>query len=120
MLGKMNVNHIRCYGYHGVYPEERKLGQWYIINLELYYDIARASVSDQIEDTTSYIDVYEFTKEIVENSQYQLLEALTFNLVQKLAEKFNYEKITASVKKEKIPVNADLRNVEFTLNYPFE
>lgn len=64
------------YGYHGVLKEETKLGQTFRVSLILGLSTKKAGISDSVEDTVSYADVYETVKEIVEGTPFKLIEAL--------------------------------------------
>src|SRR5712692_8460827 len=64
------------YGYHGVAPGEREVGQRFVIDLEVYADLREAGVSDRLEDTVDYGDLYRLVREVIEGSSKNLLEAL--------------------------------------------
>jgi 7,8-dihydroneopterin aldolase/epimerase/oxygenase len=46
------------YGYHGVYEQERRDGQRFVVDMELEFDTSIAGKSDQLEDTVNYADVH--------------------------------------------------------------
>jgi len=60
----------------GVDEDERKEKQDVLINLAIYTDIRAAARSDRIEDAVDYRDLRTRVVEVVERSQYYLLEAL--------------------------------------------
>ena len=66
---------MQFYGFHGVNPEERRLGQPFIVDLEAELDLSAASVSDRLPDTVSYTDLYRVVKAVVEGEPRNLLEA---------------------------------------------
>jgi 7,8-dihydroneopterin aldolase/epimerase/oxygenase len=74
------LGNLRFYGFHGVIPEEAKLGQEFIIDLTIETNLSRAGHSDDLHDTISYTDVYTLVRRIVEGERYNLLEALAENL----------------------------------------
>jgi len=47
------------HAFHGVLPEERRLGQKFTVDLALSLDLRAAGRSDQLEQTVSYADVYQ-------------------------------------------------------------
>jgi dihydroneopterin aldolase len=75
-LDKIYLNELVFYGYHGVLKEETKLGQTFRVSLILGLSTKKAGISDSVEDTVSYADVYETVKEIVEGKPFKLIEAL--------------------------------------------
>lgn len=73
----MLLKRIVFYGYHGVYPEENRLGQKYIVDLDLRLNLTRAAQSDDVNDTVNYAEIHALLKGIVEGSPVKLIETLT-------------------------------------------
>ena len=67
---------MRFYGFHGNRPEERTLGQQFEVNLSIETDTRISGISDNIEDTVNYSDVFKAVQKIVVEEQYHLLERL--------------------------------------------
>src|SRR5215211_8395558 len=67
---------MRFYAYHGVNPEERSLGQRFIVDVVLAVDLRRAGQSDELANTVSYSAVYKVVRGIVEGEPRQLIEAV--------------------------------------------
>ena len=53
-MDKMTLKGMRFFGYHGVFPEENKLGQQYIVGLELKLDLSDAAQTDDLAYTVNY------------------------------------------------------------------
>ena len=53
---------VRFYAYHGVLPQERRVGGWFTVSLRVGYDFSRAMESDDFSDTVSYAMLYELLK----------------------------------------------------------
>ncbi|MFD2617471.1 dihydroneopterin aldolase [Terrilactibacillus laevilacticus] len=87
-MDKIYINQMTFYGYHGVLPEENKLGQRFIVDLELLLDLKLAGDNDCLEETINYAEVYELTKEIVEGPKYQLIESVAERLASHLLDHF--------------------------------
>lgn len=66
---------MQFYGFHGVNPEERSLGQPFVVDLDAELDLSAASVSDRLPDTVSYTDLYRAVKGVMEGEPRNLLEA---------------------------------------------
>ncbi|HDU1276798.1 TPA: dihydroneopterin aldolase [Listeria monocytogenes] len=75
-MDKIYLNELVFYGYHGVLAEETKLGQTFRVSLILGLSTKKAGISDSVDDTISYAEVYETVKEIVEGTPFKLIEAL--------------------------------------------
>jgi len=75
-MDRMLLKRIVFYGYHGVYPEENRLGQKYIVDLDLRLDLSQAAQSDDVNDTVNYAEIHALVKEIVEGPPVKLIETL--------------------------------------------
>ena len=60
----------------GTFPEERKMRQEVIFNVELSCDLSRASCSDELDDTIDYKNLKQRIMAMVEASQFLLIERL--------------------------------------------
>lgn len=67
---------LRCYGYHGVNPEERTLGQRFVVDVALEADLRAAGETDDLERTISYSTVAKRVRAIVEGQPRDLIEAV--------------------------------------------
>lgn len=57
------VEGIILRGLHGVYPEERKNGNTFVIDLYVKADVTAAALSDQLADTLDYSQLYRLVEE---------------------------------------------------------
>ena len=60
---------------HGVMDHEEKVGQRFVIDLELALDLAPASRSDKLADTVSYANIVEVATRAFITRNYRLVEA---------------------------------------------
>jgi dihydroneopterin aldolase len=67
---------LSFFGYHGINPEERTLGQRFGVDLALTLDLAPAGRTDDLARTVSYAQVYRLVREVVEGPPCNLLEAV--------------------------------------------
>lgn len=79
---------MEFYGYHGVFPEETKLGQRFKVDLIVEADLAKAGKSDHIEDSINYGELYEICRNIVEGAPLKLVEAVAEKIASALLAKF--------------------------------
>lgn len=50
----ISLNNIRLYAFHGVMPQERKVGGWYRVSVSVGYPYERALCTDDVADTLNY------------------------------------------------------------------
>lgn len=99
---------MEFFGYHGVYLDEQTKGQSFVIDLELFADLKKAGMTDELEDTIDYSQVYNLVKNITENDKFQLLEKLADVISQEIMSEFDLIKgIKIKIKKPKAPINGE-------------
>lgn len=95
---------MQFYGYHGVNPEERVLGQRYVVDLVAEIDLKAAGVSDRIEDTVSYSHIYRSVRAVMEGEPRNLLESAAQAIADRMLAEFPIDAVTVTVKKPNPPV----------------
>jgi 7,8-dihydroneopterin aldolase/epimerase/oxygenase len=88
-MDKIYLNNMRFYGYHGVFPEETKLGQRFAVDLIVEADLEKAGKSDNLEDSINYGEIYSVCKEVVEGKPFKLVEALAEKISAELLGQFS-------------------------------
>ncbi|TKY45334.1 Dihydroneopterin aldolase 2 [Spatholobus suberectus] len=73
---KLILRGLSFYGFHGAIPEERKLGQKFLVDIDAWMDLKAAGKSDHLSDTISYTEIYDIAKEALEGSPHNLLESV--------------------------------------------
>ncbi|SKC39840.1 dihydroneopterin aldolase [Maledivibacter halophilus] len=105
-MDKIIMKNLSFFGYHGVLKEENILGQKFFVDIELYADLKKAGLSDNVKDTIHYGEVYNEVKSIVENKKFNLLEALGENIAITILDKFpKVNEICIKIRKPEAPVN---------------
>ena len=87
-MDKISLNKMEFYGYHGVFSEETKLGQRFIVDLEVEVDLKKAGETDTLEYSVNYGQLYFDVKEIVEGKPFKLIEAVAEKVAQTLLESY--------------------------------
>ncbi|MDU5144745.1 MAG: dihydroneopterin aldolase [Paenibacillus dendritiformis] len=83
---RMQLHRMEFFGKHGVFAEERALGQRWVVDLDLQIDLQKAGQSDKLEDSINYAEVFYSVKSIVEEQSYLLVEALAERIAETLLE----------------------------------
>ncbi|KAH7512268.1 hypothetical protein FEM48_Zijuj12G0072500 [Ziziphus jujuba var. spinosa] len=73
---KLILRGLKFHGFHGVKPEERKLGQKFLVDVDAWMDLHPAGLSDRLADTISYTEIYDMVKEVIEGKPHNLLESV--------------------------------------------
>jgi 7,8-dihydroneopterin aldolase/epimerase/oxygenase len=113
-MSGLDVIHLRgleFYAYHGALPEEKVLGQKFIIDMDLFTDLRRAGESDFVGDTIHYGEVYQVIETCVKDKNHQLIEHLAETIAQTILEKFKCDSVRVEVHKPQAPVAGIFRDI---------
>lgn len=108
MDDKMILKGMRFRAHHGYLPEEKLLGQWFEVDLEVHLDLTKASRTDALEDTLNYVALYEMVKSVMEGPSKDLLEALAGQIVERCFAFNRIEKMVVRIEKPQVPIKGVL------------
>ncbi len=114
-MGRITLQNMMFYGYHGVYEHEREMGQRFAVDAEMTLDMTKAGATDELEDSLDYVAAYEDIRAVVENNKFKLLEALATKIADVLL-KGPVTEATVRVRKPGVtlPGQLDFVQVEVT------
>ncbi|MCY4515421.1 MAG: dihydroneopterin aldolase [Candidatus Tectomicrobia bacterium] len=100
----IHLRNMQFYGFHGVNPEEKVLGQRFEIDVALSVDTRPAGLSDDLRQTINYAQVYKVVKHIVEKEKFDLIETLAETLAAQIGKRFGPDGVRISVRKPHVPL----------------
>jgi dihydroneopterin aldolase len=109
------LRNVHLYAYHGVMPQEREIGAWFTIDVELVVNEHGCTVTDDIDGTVSYADVYDIiVRKMAQPSL--LLENVAHRIIKGVFEKFgNVTSVNITVAKDTPPMGGDRLSAAVTL-----
>jgi len=107
-IDKIILKGLKFYGYHGVWPEEKRLGQWFEVDLELEGPFTQAAVHDRLEETLDYSRIYQDIRSLVEEQKFNLLETLAARIAELAVSYSIVERARVLVKKPQAPLGGVL------------
>jgi dihydroneopterin aldolase len=110
---KISLKGMEFYAYHGAQKEEKILGQRFLVDIEYEIDSPQ---KDELEFTVDYTEVYNKTKNIIENFNFKLLETLANQIALKIFEDKRIKNIIVRVMKNSPPIKGILENVSAEVN----
>ena len=103
----IELSNIHLYAYHGVLPQENKVGAWYTLDLQATISNLDSIASDNIEATVNYAEIYEVICEEMKIPS-KLLEHVCGRILEKLFAKFTIiEAIEITLTKDTPPMGGD-------------
>lgn len=116
IMGKIQVNNIKLYAYHGCLEEEAKIGSWYKVAIEVEADLSESSITDDLSDTVDYVHLNHIVKEEMAIRS-KLLEEVAKRILDRVfLELKMIEKATVSVAKINPPIGGNVQEVVIILS----
>jgi len=106
------------YAYHGTSAAERKTGNRFEVDIEVFADLAKAGKSDKLADTISYTRIYELTEKIFTSHKYNLIEKVGYLLADAIMDEFKPEKVIIRIRKMIPPIPGNLDHIELEIEKP--
>ncbi|MBE9042201.1 dihydroneopterin aldolase [Oscillatoriales cyanobacterium LEGE 11467] len=103
-MDAIEISGLRYYGYTGYFAEEKKLGQWFEVDLTLSLDLATVGKSDRLEDTLNYCQAVDIVREHIETSKVDTIEHLAAQILRSLLKLDRIEKARVRLTKLVPPI----------------
>lgn len=116
-MGKILLEGMEFFSYHGCFKEEQLIGTKFIVDLEVEVDTLRAEVSDHLNDTVNYTSIYltvkremEIKAHLIEHVAKRIVDALKIGFPQLVA-------IHLKIAKLNPPIGGKLHQVSFATSW---
>lgn len=115
-MGKITLNNIRLYAYHGCLQEESLIGSDYRVDLTVEADLQKSALTDSLMDTVDYVHLQQIVKENMAQPS-KLLEHVAQRIIQAvLKEIILVEGVEVTVSKINPPIGGDTESVSVTMS----
>jgi 7,8-dihydroneopterin aldolase/epimerase/oxygenase len=111
MADEITITGIRGTGRHGVFAEERALGQEFIVDVCLTVSTGPAADSDALADTVDYGAVAHAVHELIVGWQVDLIETLAEQIAQACLLFYGVEAVAVTVHKPHAPIDVPFDDV---------
>ncbi len=111
-MDKIYINNLEFIGFHGVFPEEKKLGQKFLVSLELTVDTREAGKTGDLTKSVHYGLVAQDVEKIFLEKSIDLIETCAENIAEMVLKKYDLVKeVKVIVKKPWAPLQMHFENV---------
>lgn len=101
------IRGLVVHAHHGVMPHETRVGQRFVIDLELAVDLSGPSQTDRLADTVSYAEVVETATAAFAGRNYKLVERAAGAVADAILANFDrIGSVTIAVHKPHAPIAA--------------
>lgn len=106
------IDDLTAFANHGVLPEEKTMGQKFLISLKLYMDIYPAAKNDDITKSVDYAEVCAFITEFTKKNRCRLIEAAAVSIADELLMRYrSITKVEITLKKPWAPIGLPVNQV---------
>ena len=116
MNDQITIKNLEVYANHGVFPEEQKLGQKFIVSAILYTDTRKAGKTDDLEASIDYGTICQTITRFLKQHTYSLLERAAEMLAEDLLlHTKGLSSIQLEIKKPWAPIGLPLETVSVSI-----
>ena len=118
MSDRISVTGLRVRGFHGVFPEERRDGQDFVVDATLHLDLRPAAATDDLTLTVHYGELAEQLARVIEGEPVDLIETLAERLAQVCLAQTAVTAVEVTVHKPSAPIARAFADVSVTVRRP--
>lgn len=115
VMDEIALTGVRAYGYHGVFEDERREGQEFVVDVTLYLSTAEAAETDDVVDTVHYGEVAERIVELVGGEPLNLIEGVAARVADDLLSYDLVQTVAVTVHKPQAPITVPFSDVSVTI-----
>ncbi|WP_243076190.1 dihydroneopterin aldolase [Microbacterium sp. SS28] len=115
-VDEIAITGIRAFGYHGVYPDEKRDGQEFVVDAQLFLSTARAAETDDVADTVHYGELAEEIAAIVAGEPVDLIETLASRIADAVLVHDLVQMTRITVHKPQAPITVPFTDVAVTVH----
>lgn len=108
----IRLKNMLFHAYHGVWDEEREVGQRFQVDVEIFGDTSKAGQSDLLRDTVDLYELYNVVDGVVIGRSFKLVEALAEEISQALLQQFRISRVRVRVRKPNSPIKGISDGIE--------
>jgi dihydroneopterin aldolase len=111
-MGKIIIEEMEFYAFHGHYQEEQIVGNRFLVDLEMEADLTEPADSDNLNDAVNYQQAYQIIKNEMRRTKSNLLENIGKRILDALfTEMEGIEKASIRVRKLNPPMGGPIKSV---------
>jgi dihydroneopterin aldolase len=111
----LKLKNMTFHAYHGVWEEEREIGQRFEVDVELTLETSKAAKSDKLKDTVDLYAVFETVEKVLSGGKFRLLETMAEKIAQDILGQFHIEGILVRVRKPHAPIRGIQDGIEIEI-----
>jgi dihydroneopterin aldolase/2-amino-4-hydroxy-6-hydroxymethyldihydropteridine diphosphokinase len=108
-MNRLIIHDLEVFAFHGVHEEEKRLGQKFVVSMEIWFDMRKAAATDQIENTLHYGRLCRKVDAFLKERSYDLIETVAANLCEYILMEYSLaNRLKICLKKPWAPIHLQL------------
>jgi len=108
-MDKISIADLQIFSHHGVFEEEKKLGQWFCVSADLFLNTNESSKTDNLANTVNYSSVCDSIAAFFNDNQFDLIETCANETAAHILLQFpTVQTVRLTVKKPQAPIKHTL------------
>lgn len=105
MADRIELTGLECFGYHGVFEEEKRTGQPFIVDITCWLNFSEAVADDDLTKTINYAELAEVAAGVVEGPARDLIETVATDVANAAMRRFEeLYAVEVTIHKPKAPI----------------
>ncbi|WP_224999356.1 dihydroneopterin aldolase [Cesiribacter sp. SM1] len=115
-MGKVALEGMEFFAYHGYYDEEQKMGNKYSVDVAVETDLTAAAQHDALAETINYEVLYKIIAQVMSRPS-RLLETLNMQIIQEVFKRFPVaDRVEVNLSKFNPPIGGVCREAKVTMS----
>ena len=114
-MDRIEIRGLRARGRHGVFEEERRHGQPFVVDVTLERDLSGPASSDSLGETVDYGTLAQQISEAITSTRFDLIEALAGHIADLALTDPSVDAVEVRVAKPEAPISVELAEVAVVL-----
>lgn len=116
-MDKIYVQDLEVFAYHGVFEEEKQLGQKFLVSMELTLDLRKAALAEDLKQSVHYGELCQKVDALFKEDSYDLIETVAEKTAHVILVQYpQVKEVKVKVKKPWAPILKSLDFVAVEVN----
>lgn len=112
MADRIELRGLECFGHHGVFPEEKRDGQPFIVDITCWLDVGQAAATDDLSLTVNYGELAEMAVSVVRGEPRDLIETVAVEIAERaMADHGQLHAVEVTIHKPEAPIQHTFADV---------
>jgi len=112
---RITLTGLTVFGYHGVFDDEKRSGQEFLIDITVWLDLSAAAASDDLTKTVHYGELAQLAERVVAGPSRDLIEAVAGEIADAVMATFSVHAVEVTIHKPSAPIPLTFADVSVTI-----